>query len=745
MNTEKKEMYLKQTLNVIIQGGYDAIKLSLSDELVDGQSYAHIKVLHNGLGEAVVTELRGSKVRYSYNDRTEDFTSSMNFFGKSEVPRLQWNCTRYTLGEMAVRMLEEKALEELNHYYYDGTDKNDRKRYSKRAYHNIDELLGEWDVELLGLTNMNKTLNELGDIMAEDLFNIVCRDRGHSSKFKVRAKQINGCGEYGEGDLDTRNIWIANDKHTLYGGDIEAIFIHEKCFIETDNSIGLNGDNTKEDIPVLDAFFNDFKPRVSKLAKRERKARYDFCKSERQRLADTGAIQEVLAHTYDTIVEKRSRQYNEFNIGDLGEFTMSGVNKDGGDKVNYTNKDERLRGFDGSLLKDIVRRGNTDKISTGNSVYSIWEEHFNCGFEVGNNIDECVENWVNQKSSCNTFEIDARFNAGINHLTSFKSANGIRVSIRSDVSTSGWENPAVLKACDNQGYGFVYEGLSTDNYRSYGALTKYCANVKTCMKHIDKSITEQFYNNECYIDRYLKEQEDMAIRHTELDAIEKELQDNKDALLSKIDVDCFWIIGSVSSSTVKDDDGATWVDCDGTKAELRFNIATTYNGAGKGYKPQDAGYRVCLSHDDELEGQIIVEIKDGFPDFTPSQARSVVAVPDVMLDTAIVELVQRRNAVRNAYDRFVECAEDNRYIELNKNGDLAGVNAMNLEKIEIGKLEKNGVTDRPQRRSQGMSDYALENPDEPIECGDCDGEGKKIQEGGYKLICSSCEGDGYHA
>lgn len=184
----------------------------------------------------------------------------------------------------------------------------------------------------------------------------------------------------------------------------------------------------------------------------------------------------------------------------------------------------------------------------------------------------------------------------------------------------------------------------------------------------------------------------------ELDVIEKELQVNKDALLSKIDVDCFWIVDSVSSSTVKDDDGVnintnypntpTWVDCDGTKAELRFNIATTYNGAGKGYKPQDAGYRVCLSHDDELEGQIIVEIKDGFPDFTPSQARSVVAVPDVMLDTAIVELVQRRNAVRNAYDRFVECAEDNHYIELNKNGDLAGVNAMKHEK----NLEKNGYT-----------------------------------------------------
>ena len=689
MNKEKKEMYLKQTLNVIIQGGYDAIKLSLSDELVDSQSYANIKVLHNGLGEAVVTELKGSKVRYSYNDRTEDMTSSMNFFGKSEVSRLQWNCTRYTFGEMAIRMLEEKALEELNHYYYDGTDKNDRKRYSKRAYHNIDELLDEWDVELLGIWG--------GDIMAEDLFNIVCRDRGHSSKFKVKAKQINGCGEFGEDDLDTKYIRVANDKHTLYGGDIEAIFINEKRFIETSNSIGFNGDNTKEDIPVLDAFFNDFKPSVSKLAKRERKARYDFCKSERQKLADTGAIQEVLAHTYDTIIDKRSRQYAPRG-SQLPEFTMSGVNKDGGDKVNYTNKDERLRGGGGSLLKDIVRRGGTEKIRTDNSLDSYWGEDFNCGFEVGNNVDECVENWVNKKSSCNTFEIDVRFNAGINHLTSFKSAYGIRVSIRGDVSSSGWENPAVLKACSNQGYGFVYQGISTENDRSYGALTKYCANVKTCMKHIDKSITEQFYNNECYIDRYLKNQENHLIRMAELDVIEKELQVNKDALLSKIDVDCFWIVDSVSSSTVKDDDGVnintnypntpTWVDCDGTKAELRFNIATTYNGAGKGYKPQDAGYRVCLSHDDELEGQIIVEIKDGFPDFTPSQARSVVAVPDVMLDTAIVELVQRRNAVRNAYDRFVECAEDNHYIELNKNGDLAGVNAMKHEK----NLEKNGYT-----------------------------------------------------
>jgi len=677
MNKEKKEMYLKQTSNVIKIGGYDAIKLSLSDVLVDGQTHVNIKVLHDGIGEAVVTELSGNNIRHTYRDRrSEDMVSSMNFFGKSEVPRLQWNCARYTLGEMAIRMLEEKALEELNHYYYDGTDKNDRKRYSKRAYHNIDELLGEWDVELLGYTSTTGVSLDL----AEDLLNIVSRDAGwYSSKFKVKAKQIAGCGEDGEGDLDTKYIWIANDKHTLYGGDIEAIFIHQKRFIETNKSIGFNGDNIKEDIPVLDAFFNcsSVKLSISKLAKRERKARYDFCKSERQKLADTGAIQEVLAHTYDTIINKRSRQY-----GDLGEFTMLGVNKDGGDKVNYSNKDERLRGIDGSLLKDIVRKGCTEEIRTDNSISSYWGEDFDCGFEVGNNVDECVENWVNQKSSYNTFEIDVRFDAGIHRLTSSDSASGIRVSIRSDVYSSGWENPAVLKACSKQGYGFVYQGISTENDRSCGALTKYCANVKTCMKHIETSISEQFDRNECYIDRYLKEQEDIAIRHAELDKEKKELQVNKDALLSKIDVDCFWLVNEPSIHLDE-----CWVDCDGSKAELRFNIATTYNGAGKGWKPQDNGYRVCLSHDDELDGQVVVAIKDCDTP-SPSTSQSVVSVPDVMLDKAIVDLVKRRNAVRNAYNTFLDMAEDNRYIEFDKNGDLAGVNAMKHEK----NLKKNGYT-----------------------------------------------------
>ena len=161
-----------------------------------------------------------------------------------------------------------------------------------------------------------------------------------------------------------------------------------------------------------------------------------------------------------------------------------------------------------------------------------------------------------------------------------------------------------------------------------------------------------------------------------------------------------------------------WADCDGSKAELRFNIATTYNGAGKGWKPQDKGYGIWLSHDDELEGQIIVEIIDGFPDFTPSQARSIVAVPDAMLDTAIVELVKRRNAVRSAYDRFVECADDNHYIELNKNGDLAGVNAMKHEK----NLEKNGYT------SEAIA--KIKKPDFSLE---------KLDQCNYKDVVTSCK------
>ena len=284
-----------------------------------------------------------------------------------------------------------------------------------------------------------------------------------------------------------------------------------------------------------------------------------------------------------------------------------------------------------------------------------------------------------------------------------RNIKNIAVQVNHFNGDNRWDDTTAVKSCHKQGYGFEYQGISTENYRSWGQPVRQASNIKTVMKHINESIKRAFSSNDYEIneakesDKHLKE------------AIAKKEAFNQLCLAEATRLE--ELLGKSDFSFIKvkrDDNGVV----DSTSSHM----VTFY------VSPEFAMPNKALEYLVPFEGHYMVQVSLSKVHNNPEQVNRdlktnvlSVCVTDMSLDSqsvkytetkcdaellvqAIVSCISKRNAVRRAWDEMVRVSEDAQAVS----GTFKKVTAKKVKKSD------GGVVDRPNRASGGMSEIALE-------------------------------------